>query len=141
MTRSDIGFTDRNSPYNTIRPNSAASDATARAPWQATRLSLVTAAFVAALALAWPLKVADAQAAACGLRDSVVERLKIGFNETEAGYGVTGSGMVAELFVSDSGSWTIVITRPDGISCLVAAGQSWEMKPEIAKKAAPDPAS
>jgi hypothetical protein len=33
---------------------------------------------------------------------------------------------VIEIFTSASGSWTIVVTRPDGQTCLVASGQAWE---------------
>ena len=35
-----------------------------------------------------------------------------------------------EVFVSENGSsWTIVLTRPDGWSCIVAVGQHWESLP------------
>jgi len=25
----------------------------------------------------------------------------------------------------DTGAWTIIVTRPDGVSCAVAAGEAW----------------
>ena len=32
-----------------------------------------------------------------------------------------------EVYSSDeTGTWTILVTRPDGTSCLLAAGQRWE---------------
>lgn len=31
-----------------------------------------------------------------------------------------------EVFASESGSFTIVNTRPDGLSCLIAAGENWQ---------------
>ncbi len=32
-----------------------------------------------------------------------------------------------EIYASDeTGSWTIIVTLPDGMACLVAAGQSYE---------------
>ncbi len=34
-----------------------------------------------------------------------------------------------EVFVSDSGTWTVVVTDPEGVSCVLAAGQSWEEIP------------
>jgi hypothetical protein len=33
---------------------------------------------------------------------------------------------VVELFASSSGSWTMVVTTPNGTSCLVAAGENWD---------------
>ena len=38
----------------------------------------------------------------------------------------TEKAQVVEIFTSASGSWTIVVTRPDGQTCLVASGQAWE---------------
>jgi hypothetical protein len=34
---------------------------------------------------------------------------------------------VLELFASKTGSWTMVITNADGRSCLLAAGENWDM--------------
>jgi hypothetical protein len=36
---------------------------------------------------------------------------------------------VLEVFVSDTGTWTVVVTDPKGVSCVLAAGQSWEEIP------------
>jgi hypothetical protein len=34
---------------------------------------------------------------------------------------------VIEVYSSEeTGTWTILVTRPDGTSCLLAAGQRWE---------------
>ncbi len=30
-----------------------------------------------------------------------------------------------ELFTSKSGSWTLLITRTNGLSCIAASGQDW----------------
>jgi hypothetical protein len=32
---------------------------------------------------------------------------------------------MVELFVSSAGSWTMLVTRPNGIACVAAAGQGW----------------
>lgn len=90
-------------------------------------LSATTLAAAAIIGL--PSTEANAQQTICGARESLVERLEVRFKENETAYGITGNGMVAELFVSAEGSWTLVLTRPDGISCLMAAGQNWEMLP------------
>jgi len=40
---------------------------------------------------------------------------------------VTQPGQVLELFASSSGSWTMVVTTPNGTSCLIAAGENWDV--------------
>ena len=63
----------------------------------------------------------------CGPRDQIVKALGENFKETPVGMGVTEPGQLIELFASSSGSWTMVATTPNGTSCLVAAGESWDM--------------
>ena len=62
--------------------------------------------------------------------EQVVAGLATGFDEVRRGAGLTaapdGRAQVVEIFTSASGSWTIVVTRPDGQTCLVASGQAWE---------------
>jgi hypothetical protein len=58
----------------------------------------------------------------------LVEILK-GTEEPEA-LGLLGNGHLLEVFVSKkTGSWTIVSTQPDGTSCIIAAGRSWQALP------------
>jgi hypothetical protein len=37
-----------------------------------------------------------------------------------------GNGNIVELFTSEKGSWTLLLTLPTGVSCLIAAGDNWE---------------
>lgn len=142
MRCSHIDPANKERTHRGIRHTLAADDGKSRPSHNRhSHLLAAVAALAVALSFALPFDNANAQGAACGLRDSIVERLKIGYKESEAGYGLTGSGMMAELFVSETGSWTIIVTRPDGISCLVAAGHSWEMTPITTTEAEPDPAS
>ena len=70
---------------------------------------------------------ANAQARNCGPRTMVVERLAEGYRETRQSIGMAANNVVVEVFASvSSGSWTIVVTQPTGISCLVASGQGFE---------------
>ncbi len=32
---------------------------------------------------------------------------------------------VMELFTSETGSWTILVTRTNGLSCIAASGEDW----------------
>ena len=50
--------------------------------------------------------------------------------------GVAGGNRVMEVFASnESGSWTITVTHPNGVTCLVAAGQGFEMLSETLQPA------
>ena len=66
----------------------------------------------------------------CKARSEVAERLAGDFAEAPIAAGLASSGEVIEVFTSGDGStWTIVMTRPGGTSCLVAAGEAWMALP------------
>jgi len=59
-------------------------------------------------------------------RADVVEQLGSRFDEAQAAVGVTQEGGVIEVFATDDGStWTLVLTKPDGTSRVIAAGETW----------------
>jgi hypothetical protein len=62
----------------------------------------------------------------CGKRTDVVRMLHDNFGEGPIGQGLADSGAVAEVFLSAKGTWTIVATTPNGVSCMVGTGQSWQ---------------
>ncbi len=63
----------------------------------------------------------------CGRRPMVLERLAKGFGEARQSIGLAANGSVIETFASDeTGTWTITVTSPQGVTCLVAAGRSFE---------------
>lgn len=79
---------------------------------------------LAGLIFATTSALAQAQ---CGKRDTVLATLADKFGETRRGMGIAANNGVMEVFASDtSGSWTITVTMPDGLTCLVASGQSYE---------------
>ena len=39
---------------------------------------------------------------------------------------LASNGTVLEVLASNKGSWTIILTKPDGMSCVVASGEAWE---------------
>lgn len=68
---------------------------------------------------------AEAQSIAAP-RAEIVKQLGDAYAEAPVAIGLTGNGSVIELFTTGDGStWTIVITSPDGLSRVVAAGESW----------------
>ena len=65
----------------------------------------------------------------CDERSVIVETLAGEFNEHSVGNGVANNGAVVELFVSPSGTWTIIISAPDELTCLAASGDRWLPRP------------
>ncbi|MCF6430806.1 MULTISPECIES: hypothetical protein [unclassified Leisingera] len=86
------------------------------------------AAFAALTLAAAP---ATAQSRNCAPRDTVIKRLAEKYGESRQSIGVGQKGMVMETFASGkTGSWTITVTTPNGMTCLVASGQSYEVLAE-----------
>jgi len=78
-------------------------------------------------------KEVSAQTSGCAQREQIVERLQSKYGETRQRMGLDNSNRIVEVFASDeTGTWTILVTSPSGMSCLLAHGQSWtEFEPEI----------
>ncbi|MEH6525908.1 MAG: hypothetical protein V7723_07520 [Sneathiella sp.] len=63
---------------------------------------------------------------ACFNRTDLIKHLSGKFEEAPIAAGLAANGSVLELFVSPEGeTWTIILTRPDGITCVKASGESW----------------
>ncbi len=70
---------------------------------------------------------ATAQQHRCTKRPDIVRHLANKFAEAPVAIGLAGSGGIIEVLTSEeSGSWTIIVTMPDGNSCVIAAGQNWQ---------------
>ncbi|MGQ0564701.1 MAG: hypothetical protein ACT4OK_06480 [Gemmobacter sp.] len=70
---------------------------------------------------------AQAQAQAqCGPRAAVVKTLAEKYAETRRSIGISANNMVMEVYAADAGTWTITVTTPQGMTCLVASGQGFE---------------
>jgi hypothetical protein len=69
---------------------------------------------------------ADEQGAQCRDRDKVLAHLAGKYQEAPVAVGVTSTGGLVEVLSSgDGGTWTIIVTSPTGLSCLMAAGDGW----------------
>ena len=77
--------------------------------------------------LATPAVAQQQQRSSCGDRSDLLTQLKDKYKETPTGIGMTGQGSVVELMTSENGSWTLVISFPNGRSCLMATGEGWEL--------------
>ncbi len=97
-----------------------------------TKISRIfTAVFGAALiaAMASPL---SAQMV-CGDRGDVLGSLAQKYEEHPVSMGLANNGSVLEVLASTAGSWTVMLTRPDGKSCLLVTGEGFENVPKLVK--------
>lgn len=67
----------------------------------------------------------------CANRDVLVDSLSKDYSESLRGLGMDSEGNVIELLTARDGTtWTLLITMPDGTSCVMATGQAWESMPQ-----------
>jgi len=82
---------------------------------------------IGAMIIAGQQAQAQAQNGHCADHAVVVERLAERFGESRQSIGLGSDNAIVEVFASmDTGSWTITVTRPGGLTCLVAAGQAYQ---------------
>ena len=62
----------------------------------------------------------------CSERDKFLKRLGEKYLEAPVAMGLAANGMILEVLASAKGTWTIIVTKPDGLSCAVASGKAWE---------------
>lgn len=49
------------------------------------------------------------------------------YGESRIGVGVRAGGDLMEIFANpESGTWTVLMTRPGGLACMVASGEAWQ---------------
>jgi hypothetical protein len=92
---------------------------------------------LAGLAL-WP-GPGRAQQGQCGPHDNVATALTEKFGEEPHAMGLAEDDTVMELYASSqTGSWTLTVTLPNGLTCLVAVGGNFEtVQPVQVAKGAP----
>lgn len=67
----------------------------------------------------------------CAKRAAITEKLANKYGETRQSMGLGAINAVVEVFASkDSRTWTITVTMPTGLTCLVATGQAFEAMTE-----------
>ncbi len=69
---------------------------------------------------------AQIQAQQCDQRAKVIGHLAQKYKEAPVAIGVTSSGGIVEVLTTGDGhTWTIILSDPNGTSCLIAAGEGW----------------
>ena len=62
----------------------------------------------------------------CAARNDMIQQLDVQFSERPAAIGQVDEQSVVEIFVSEQGTWTILVTGTDGGSCVLASGEGWD---------------
>jgi hypothetical protein len=77
---------------------------------------------------------AAAQQQLCTERQVVLSQLSKQYSEALVAMGCANNGGVLEVLSSGAGkSWTIILTMPNGVTSVLAAGDSWEALPVMAQ--------
>lgn len=91
---------------------------------------LYSATFLIFIASVFSVVTADAQSAKCAPTDDVVALLRDQFGETAGAMGLSQNGFVTQMVGNPgTGTWSAVVQRPDGVSCIVAAGTGFVIIP------------
>lgn len=97
----------------------------------ATRFCGVAA--VTGILLAASLSTANSQSRVCGERTKLTSHLNKQYAENPLGLGVGGSGKtVYEVYTSQKGTWTVLMTATNGVTCIMATGHSWRHEDQVA---------
>ena len=93
---------------------------------------------VAALAAAITVLLQSGSATAlgpCEQRDNLIAALAERYREVPIALGVTNGGSLVEVLQNrTSETWTLIVTSPQGISCLVFSGDGWREPTRTAAK-------
>ncbi len=104
-----------------------------RAPGLSYKVPIHTIAIIALALILLATTQASAAKRPCIDRATLVERLEARFGENLRAVGVATSGKGAlEIYASPNGTWTVVMTNTNGLSCIMAAGHSWHDNMKIA---------
>jgi len=65
----------------------------------------------------------------CAPHDVLLERLASTYGEQRQAVGLGANNVLVEVFASDdTGTWTITMTVPGGMTCLVASGEAYQSR-------------
>ena len=92
-------------------------------------VSWILAASFAAAALLGPVGAhaqTKSQTLLCDQRASIIGHMVEKYREAPVAIGVTSTGSIVEVLTTGDGTtWTIIVSNPNGTSCLIAAGEGW----------------
>lgn len=95
-------------------------------------LAMMFAAFVIALVLVIGVPAMTHAQAMCGERGAILKQLGGEYEESLQAIGTTEGGTLVEVFASSTGTWTILESHPNGMSCVVGYGENYQKIPQKA---------
>jgi hypothetical protein len=66
----------------------------------------------------------------CADSKGILKQLTEIYHEQSIGGGLTNSGDEVRLFKSDKDTFTVILSKPNGLSCIIASGGDWQIKGE-----------
>ena len=73
----------------------------------------------------------------CARHDKMVQLLAKKYRETPVSIGTVNQNRLMQFFASERGTWTILMTKTSGESCILAAGSNFEKLREDFRKLDP----
>ncbi len=103
------------------------------------KTSLMQTGFAIAVAAAGMAAAPAHAQTSCAPRDTVLDRLQSSFGEALAAGGLQSQSQVLEVWASqDTGTWTVLMTNANGLTCVVASGTNWHQNdPKLAVMGVP----
>jgi len=73
--------------------------------------------------------VANAQSQNCAPFEMIDERLQSRYGEQVRTVGIANGGqsIVMQYANEESGTWTMIVRNANGIACMVASGEGWQL--------------
>lgn len=65
-------------------------------------------------------------AAICMNKDVMIDFLGERYAEYPVARGLVGEEVMMQLFLSESGTWSVIVTNTMGLSCINSAGDNWQ---------------
>lgn len=88
-------------------------------------LALMGAGIACSVACGMPVS-AQSAGKLCGQRQTLMADLKDRYSETPTAIGLDSNGVLVEVLTAKEGeTWTILLSMPNGMSCVVASGENW----------------
>ncbi|MDX1780905.1 MAG: hypothetical protein R3256_06260 [Thalassovita sp.] len=64
----------------------------------------------------------------------MIGQLAARFGETRRAIGLAADNTMVEVFASDqTGSWTITVTTPESMTCLIASGEAYQARTDSSR--------
>ena len=90
-------------------------------------MRLLFAALAAAFFFVLGSPSSQAQPRPCGDGEDIIARLEKDWGEAAEILALDASGRMVRILVNpDTGTWSMLLTAPNGLTCLVSHGSAWE---------------